>query len=1069
METDKEPRPDETDSAPFDLDIVEESINIADSHIDLTPTPPADQSEEQPKDKAAMFSAQDDLTADWAQWMRWDDIEDTKPSIFNIPNIPGSSLPQSAFTFTSDDAILPTHTLGPSNGSISLPAVKQPSVSTIFQEQPAIETIQPAPPSDASSPLAPSPTSSVGRKRKSSHDDSPVNDVPPAAATAAAADKSAPSKKRSHNIIEKRYRANLNDKIAELRDSVPSLRLTYKQRHGGNLKKSNEDDDIDLTSGNKLNKASILSKATEYIKHLELRNSRLEEENLSLKNRFRELEKAQGINLVSYPAVTGSETPSGACTVSTSSVVTSPDIFSHSSDFSPDSPPNPLFPPEGLLRPPDGFNQLRPTGPQPHYADAFQYNQPQEYDCAPLENASTATASSSETTTRSRRQFMGLPNKFMLGTLAGIMVMGGFESHRSSDPEEKKELFAFPLQFLGSFYRLALQKLYFIRANSWQIRALSQFALTSLILFGCAFFVFLYLFNSRPRVSRVPLKPSRTRNVSAQQQVSTGCSFTEFRQDAWLTSIQTVGVPRHNFFPEWFAVTSRCLEYCVRCLLGWKLYSFVTGISADDEKGRVKAWDIALDAQLTGGDAEVSKSRLVLTIFAAGTLPRSPARMMLKAFHCRVLLWRISSPDSLAFRAANYIAKVLANYQWELAQNMHRRGPKRGEDPLPSHLAFLLSMDCDEVFTDTIVQRASNMVWNRPTQEATDGEDALLDVVVEDSAVRSPLDVLAAWWSSRALQEALLKSLDLVSVESPIEKRKSFERSLDIALHSAPIPSTAYTRATVVKALFFEEDRINNVNTVLATLPAKNSENSRSTCGLTNFLDSSIPPSAREEIFIGVRCAMIAAILRGQVGRGEDEPASSPFSLSSAIKQFNAASVDEVELTLLGFASHYYLLHITATDERLLPCSSLASSMHSSVVQLTDGSETMTSYQDEHDIPIPDLSRIAADLIFWVRNAYNPISSGLNAKLMEKVVIDCVEVCHNAGVDIDIRKIQRMKTHQRTSSVGPMQVSARSPGPEGAPSGVTPVRAQGRRPSTFSDDTGYGSIDSEESRAIPTV
>ena len=259
METDKAPRPDETDSAPFDLDIVEESINIADSHIDLTPTPPADQSEEQPKDKAAMFSAQDDLTADWAQWMRWDDIEDTKPSIFNIPNIPGSSLPQSAFTFTSGDATLPAHTLGPSNGCLGLPAVKQPSVSTIFQEQPTIETIQPAPPSDASSPLAPSPTSSVGRKRKSSHDDSPVNEVPPQAAATAAADKSAPSKKRSHNIIEKRYRANLNDKIAELRDSVPSLRLTYKQRHGGNLKKSNEDDDIDLTSGNKLNKASILS------------------------------------------------------------------------------------------------------------------------------------------------------------------------------------------------------------------------------------------------------------------------------------------------------------------------------------------------------------------------------------------------------------------------------------------------------------------------------------------------------------------------------------------------------------------------------------------------------------------------------------------------------------------------------------------------------------------------------------------------------------------------------------------------------------------------------------------
>ncbi|KAK2829845.1 hypothetical protein FQN49_007202, partial [Arthroderma sp. PD_2] len=863
--------------------------------------------------------------------------------------------------------------------------------------------------------------------------------------------------------------------IAELRDSVPSLRLTYKQRHGGNSKKAEDEDDADISSGNKLNKASILSKATEYIKHLELRNSRLEEENVALKNRFRQLEKAQGVNLTAYPAVAGSETSPGACTVSTDSAITSsPDIFSHAGDFSPDSSPNPLFPPEGLLRPPDAFNQLRPTGPQPHYADSFKYNQPQSYDSSPVEATTTNTATTNApTTTRGRRQFIGLPNKFMLGTLAGIMVIGGFENHRTSDPEEKKELFALPLQYLGSFYRLALRNFYFVKANSWQIRALSHFALTSALIFGCAFFVFLYLFNSRPRMSRVPPKAPKVRsNQKQQQQTCAGGSPTEFRQDAWLTSIQTVGVPRHNFFPEWFAVTSRCLEYCVRCILGWKLYSLLTGISADDEKGRVKAWDIALDAQLTGGDAEVSKSRLVLTIFAAGTLPRSPARMMLKAFHCRVLLWRIGTPGSLTSRISDYIAKMLASYQWELAQGMHRKGPKKGEDPLPSHLAFLLTMDFDEVFTDTIAQRGTNMIWNRPTQEATDGEDALLDVVVEDTAVRSPLDVLAAWWSSRALQEALLKSLDLVSVESPIEKRKSFERSLDMALNSAPVPSTAYTRATVVKALFFEEDRIKNVNAVLATLPTGKLHNPCSTCGLTNFLDSSIPPSARDEIFIGVRCAMIAAILRGQVGKGEDEPVSSPFSLASAIKQFNAAPVDEVELTLLGFASHYHLLHITATDERLLPCTSLTSSVYSSTTDLVDGSETTTCHGGEQDIPIPDLARIAADLIFWVRNAYNPISSGLNAKLMEKVVVDCVEACHNAGVDIDIKKIQRIKTHQREPSTDLSEVPADNPVNDCGNDNCCNSgdccggcrETQGRRESTFSNDTGYDSIDSEENK-----
>jgi len=44
---------------------------------------------------------------------------------------------------------------------------------------------------------------------------------------------SAPVKKTAHNMIEKRYRTNLNDKIAALRDSVPSLRLTEKKDSNG--------------------------------------------------------------------------------------------------------------------------------------------------------------------------------------------------------------------------------------------------------------------------------------------------------------------------------------------------------------------------------------------------------------------------------------------------------------------------------------------------------------------------------------------------------------------------------------------------------------------------------------------------------------------------------------------------------------------------------------------------------------------------------------------------------------------------------------------------------------------
>lgn len=109
-------------------------------------------------------------------------------------------------------------------------------------------------------------------------------------------------KKTAHNMIEKRYRTNLNDKIAALRDSVPALRVMVNRlENAGQQSPGNDDvmeeikaeagldpDDVDLgglTPAHKLNKATILSKATEYIALLERKNRALAKENSSLRNR----------------------------------------------------------------------------------------------------------------------------------------------------------------------------------------------------------------------------------------------------------------------------------------------------------------------------------------------------------------------------------------------------------------------------------------------------------------------------------------------------------------------------------------------------------------------------------------------------------------------------------------------------------------------------------------------------------------------------------------------------------------------------------------------------------------
>ncbi|RKO99587.1 hypothetical protein CXG81DRAFT_3558, partial [Caulochytrium protostelioides] len=115
-------------------------------------------------------------------------------------------------------------------------------------------------------------------------------------------------RKKAHNAIERRYRNNINHRIAELKSVVPALNGKHSARkphfdanddlyfededdaHDGSATGGGGDggsggngsgsgDPADASPARKLNKATILRKSTEYIVYLRNANQAMKHEN----------------------------------------------------------------------------------------------------------------------------------------------------------------------------------------------------------------------------------------------------------------------------------------------------------------------------------------------------------------------------------------------------------------------------------------------------------------------------------------------------------------------------------------------------------------------------------------------------------------------------------------------------------------------------------------------------------------------------------------------------------------------------------------------------------------------
>ena len=773
------------------------------------------------------------------KWLDWNGTANASDSLF---------VDESAATGPPNRNQLPISPLSTANSDSHLPQIK----TDFLTAPPARDLLTPrhssaSPESHSSMDMRlsgdtlrdePTPGHRPALKRKLSPTDIPTTDYYAEGSTSAA-------KKRPHNIIEKRYRANLNDKIAELRDSVPSLRFAQKSKVREAANGDSSDDDLDgLTPSNKLNKASILTKAVEYIRHLEFRTKRLEEENKSLKDRLETLDKviAQG----GHDAQRAAAFTSDVVIEQSSS---SPAAQSPSSE----PPKTPSNSPRGLIPLSDSWRAFRQNQNQEHYGHVYQ----------------TATE---------RSRFKGKwPTRIIMGSVAALMVMDGLSESDIGTESREKGLFGIPLELLDGWSFLRSPRIYLAAFRQYSraggvVPLIKGFVALTLL----AFLIFSYLFNSKPHP-----KSDIEELATGSEQAPAPASPIQVRRRAWSTSMQELHLPHHNFFPEWLAITSEWLKYSFGYVFGTRAYTWLTGRTAEDTMARTKAWDIAIDAQLAGGDAEVSRSRLLLTIFGAGNLPRTPLRLMLKSLHCRVLLWNVGALGSEISSVSNRLGKFFAHQQWGRAQVSHQNLPLHHADRLPRHLSAMLDMPCGDVFQDTVCQRAYNLMYDRPTQE--DSINSLLDVVVEDHAVRSPLDAVAAWRSTLSLSEALELSMQKPEASEDIQER------LTAALRIAPPGSAAETRALAASSVFSSHARSALITRAFTAMELRSTTASQSPSDARPpfIIDSSTPVSARTDLLNTLHCAQTLEVLETK----EESSKALDFFLCKTIETENTQSL----------------------------------------------------------------------------------------------------------------------------------------------------------------------------------
>jgi hypothetical protein len=548
--------------------------------------------------------------------------------------------------------------------------------------------------------------------------------------------------------------------------------------------------------------------------------------------------------------------------------------------------------PQGMIPVPEDIQRLRSQGVQ------------QQSFVVPQDKPQTSGRPTGSPGWQTGGNYLG---KLMVGSLAGLMIMEGFsEAEQDADTPGARGLFALPVQLLQNlgqaFYSSMSLNILGYRVSASQTLGYMKF----LLLFWALLFAFL---------------PARfasirdTRSSKSQRQstaVPSHSSHTQVRRQAWFMALESIWVPRRNFLHGAITLVLRIANVLAQNVIGREGYACVTGVNEHQDAVTLKEWEAALDAQLAGGEVEVSKRRLMMTLLASETMPDTPGRLMLKALHIRVLMWEVGNAGFNGFYMFREFSARLARWKWNEARQLQQslsRAKDHRADELPAHLVALLEQECDDVLVDSIGQQAYNLASNLPTTRVVKNNRGDLDSMVDGSTVHSPLDAVSASFSSLVLQNALSKSLNSAIRDEATQRTIIDEISL--AVKTAPTGSRSLLRALAARAVLVKEGR---GTTIAAALQELGPSGLGGTKGETAAAKGSSSIPALPDIAITLNCAMAIAYLQ------RFQAPSNPEAAHSLID-----SMMPVDLTLLSFTALFKLME--AIDSHELVATSCCSAL----------------------------------------------------------------------------------------------------------------------------------------------